>query len=53
MVLARGRIPGLGPPAPLFTLAIEFFRTRFEELGGNPVVLSLRPCRGFEEVAPC
>ena len=39
-----------GPP---MLPATEFLRILPELFGGSPVVLSLRPVRGREEVAPC
>jgi len=53
MVFARGLMLGFPmlPRTPTL-LDTEFLRTRAEELGGSPVVLSLRPLRGREEVAP-
>ena len=53
IVLARGRILAVVGAPPLTLLAIEFLRTLPDGLGGRPVVLSRRPLRGFEEVAPC
>lgn len=53
MVFARGRIEGLMADGPPTLLATEFFRIRPLLFGGKPVVLSLRPVRGREEVAPC
>jgi hypothetical protein len=53
MVLARGLMEGLMPDGPPTLLATEFLRTLAALLGGRPVVLSLRPVRGREEVAPC
>jgi hypothetical protein len=40
----------MGGPAAF--VEMEFLRTRAEELGGKPVVLSRRALRGREEVAP-
>jgi hypothetical protein len=53
MVFARGlMVPFPGPP--IATLPdTEFLRTRPEAFGGRPVVLSRRPLRGLEDVAPC
>lgn len=53
IVFARGRIEGLMPAGPPTLLATEFLRILPVLLGGSPVVLSLRPVRGREEVEPC
>src|SRR4051812_8724059 len=54
MVLARGLIIEMPvAPGPPTLLATEFLRTLPVLLGGRPVVLSLRPERGREDVAPC
>jgi hypothetical protein len=47
IVFARGLMGG-----PAAFVEMEFLRTRAEELGGKPVVLSRRALRGREEVAP-
>lgn len=53
MVLARGLMILAPPLAAPALLDIEFLRTRAVELGGRPVVLSLRPFRGRVLAAPC
>lgn len=53
MVFARGLMEGFTADGPPTLLATEFLRTLPALLGGSPVVLSRRPERGRDEVAPC